>query len=544
MMYRMGELSSYVIFLFLLFDYKNHDDGILFANCLMIPNQHGIRHYKHKSMSNRYQNSNRHSYRTSLYTRMKSNAQESNIEQSRRIRNTRITREGKEESALTNPKNPGAQGLQSIDQTKSLVKEEDEWRGIPIDRVAKPFGVLLVAQFVLFLGVGAVIPTLPLYGKEIGLSSAANGVVISAPAIMLLLLAKPAGMLADQRGRKPAMIGGMLIIALSDLGTACASSFLPLIVARLGLGAGRVISESGERGMLADLASRAPNLRGRALAAQQACTALGIAIGAPLGGIIVEQYGPRSAFLCVTAAALASLLIYTFLPETIAIKHKGEGEDESLSDSIKKMWTTTNNNLDGNDGSNVEWRDLLQDKRWRGLSLCEVGIKFGYAAKLTCIPILATQILPGGAIGAGTLLSAAGLTGLVGSPMGGWMTDRLSAKQTSILSGSIAGLALIGIPIVLSQQHPQTGLTVCVLIWSLAVAALSPALTAMGQQIAPFGEEATAMSLPRASGDAVYLVAPFLLGVIADNPSLPMATECAMAGVFTLLGIFALFLLS
>ena len=403
-----------------------------------------------------------------------------------------------------------------------------------------------MAQFVLFLGVGAVIPTLPLYGKEIGLSSAANGVVISAPAIMLLLLAKPAGMLADQKGRKPAMMGGMILIALSDLGTACASTFLPLIVARLGLGAGRVISESGERGMLADLASRAPNLRGRALAAQQACTALGIAIGAPLGGIIVEQYGPRSAFLCVTAAALVSLLIYTFLPETITIKENNEEkEDKSLSNSIRNFWTTDNNdNTKDDDESNVKWVDLLQDKRWRGLSLCEVGIKFGYAAKLTCIPILATQILPGGAIGAGSLLSAAGLTGLVGSPLGGWMIDRFGAKQTSVFSGSIAGFALIGIPILLSQQHPQTGLTVCVLIWSLSVAALSPSLVAMGQQIAPLGEEATAMSLPRASGDAVYLVAPFLLGLIADNPSLPMATECAMAGICTLLGIGALFLLS
>ena len=542
-MSRMRGLLSYALLLFLFFSFKRDDDDgtSSFVNSLTIPNHHGIRHYKHESMTNRFHKSNTHLSRTSVYINMNLNSHESMVEKNRNTIDTTLTKERKKEISLTNPKNSGKEGVELKEQ-----KEENEWRGIPIDRVAKPFGVLLLAQFVLFLGVGAVIPTLPLYGKEIGLSSAANGVVISAPAIMLLLLAKPAGMLADQKGRKPAMMGGMLLIALSDLGTACASTFLPLIVARLGLGAGRVISESGERGMLADLASRAPNLRGRALAAQQACTALGIAIGAPLGGIIVEQYGPRSAFLCVTAAALVSLLIYTFLPETITIKENNEeGKDESLSNSIRKLWTAENNdNTKDDDESNVKWVDLLQDKRWRGLSLCEVGIKFGYAAKLTCIPILATQILPGGAIGAGSLLSAAGLTGLVGSPLGGWMIDRFGAKQTSVFSGSIAGFALIGIPILLSQQHPQTGLTVCVLIWSLSVAALSPSLIAMGQQIAPLGEEATAMSLPRASGDAVYLVAPFLLGLLADNPSLPMATECAMAGICTLLGIGALFLLS
>ena len=54
-------------------------------------------------------------------------------------------------------------------------------------------GVLLAAQFVLFVGVGAVIPTLPLYGKAIGLSSAVNGIVISAPAVALLIGARAAG---------------------------------------------------------------------------------------------------------------------------------------------------------------------------------------------------------------------------------------------------------------------------------------------------------------------------------------------------------------
>jgi len=72
---------------------------------------------------------------------------------------------------------------------------------------AKSLALLLLAQFILFIGVGAVIPTIPLYGKEIGLSSATNGLVISAPALALLLLAKVSGEYAD-KARKPAMMWG------------------------------------------------------------------------------------------------------------------------------------------------------------------------------------------------------------------------------------------------------------------------------------------------------------------------------------------------
>ena len=80
------------------------------------------------------------------------------------------------------------------------------------------------------------------------------------------------------------MLVGMAAIAISDAGTALATGLPTLLVARLGLGAGRSLSESGERAFLSDLAQRAPELRGRALAAQQAVAAAGIAVGAPLGG--------------------------------------------------------------------------------------------------------------------------------------------------------------------------------------------------------------------------------------------------------------------
>ena len=99
--------------------------------------------------------------------------------------------------------------------------------GLPRDGVALPLGLLLAAQFVLFVGVGAVIPTLPLYGKAIGLSSAVNGIVISAPAVALLVGARAAGEYAD-RARKPAMIAGMALIAASDVGTAFATTLVPV----------------------------------------------------------------------------------------------------------------------------------------------------------------------------------------------------------------------------------------------------------------------------------------------------------------------------
>ena len=299
--------------------------------------------------------------------------------------------------------------------------EEDRLFGLPREEVAQPLGLLLFSQFVLFVGVGAVIPTIPLYGKSIGLSSAENGLILGAPALALLLGAQPSGRFADV-ARKPAMIIGMGVIALADLGTCFSASLLPLLLARLGLGAGRCISESGERGMLADLAGRAPELRGRALAGQQATLALGIALGAPLGGLVVEEYGARAAFLCVSAAASLCLALYTLLPETIA---ETTAAEDAAQPSIAKAAQPGAGARPGCDvaagcdvatgppaeveaGAFERWAVLLQDDRWKGLALCEVGARFGFAAKIASVPILAATYLSGGATAAGLLVSAAG----------------------------------------------------------------------------------------------------------------------------------------
>ena len=391
------------------------------------------------------------------------------------------------------------------------------------------------------------IPTLPLYGKTIGLSAALSGIVISAPAVALLIGARAAGEFAD-RARKPAMIGGMALIAVSDVGTAFATSLGPLVLARLGLGAGRCISESAERGMLADLAARVPSLRGRALGLQQAVSALGISIGAPLGGLVVETYGARASFLCVSAAAAVSMVAYTVLPETVpqsssySSSYSAETNGGKSGESIKKAVGAGGSGHAEGAGS---WRELLRDNRWKGLALCQSLSCFGFACKIACIPVIAAAILPGGAAGAGALLSAAGLSGLVGAPVGGWISDQVGARVTAMVSGLVSAAGLLLVPVVLAAPLPGvwTGgaFSALVILWSLGAAAQGPALTALAQELSPPGKEATALALPRASGDGVYIVAPFLLGLIADV--CPPGFECAVAGAATAMGVLALGLL-
>ena len=161
-------------------------------------------------------------------------------------------------------------------------------------------------------------------------------------------------------------------------------------------------------------------------------------------------------------------------------------------------------------------------------------------------------------------MSAAGLSGLVGGPVGGWLTDRISAKSTIVISGIVSSASLMMIPLALSLPSslddsagiplPFLGdvvmgskalaFSLVVIGWSIGATAQGPALQALAQEMAPVGAEATAMALPRAAGDGTYIVTPFLLGLVTDSFSSIPGIECAVAGTATLIGVLALSVMS
>ena len=183
---------------------------------------------------------------------------------------------------------------------------------------------LLASQFILFLGVGALLPALPLYAQSIGLSSSANGLVISAPALAMLVLNLPFGQAADRFGRKPLMVAGMAVMAAADVGTAVSRSVMMLVPMRVLLGVGRAGCECGDRAYLADLCARVPEKRGIIVAGQSTVHAIGLVIGPLLGGRLMEAYGAPAAFYYVAAAAIGTGIGYSFLPETLTEATRGQ----------------------------------------------------------------------------------------------------------------------------------------------------------------------------------------------------------------------------
>ncbi|CAN5359335.1 tetracycline resistance MFS efflux pump [soil metagenome] len=167
--------------------------------------------------------------------------------------------------------------------------------------------VLMFTAFVDMVGFIIVWPLLPFYAADLGANDFAVGLLISAFSVAQLLSAPAWGRFSDRRGRRPAILLGLMISAGAYVVFAFADSLALLLVSRVvqGIGGGTI---GVVQAYVAD--SSAPEDRAKSLGWLSAATSLGAIIGPAIGSLLV-QLGGRSApglgaaTLCLGVAVFA-----------------------------------------------------------------------------------------------------------------------------------------------------------------------------------------------------------------------------------------------
>jgi MFS family permease len=175
--------------------------------------------------------------------------------------------------------------------------------------------VLMLTVFVDMIGFLIVLPLLPFYAEELGASPFLVGALVSAFALAQLSAAPLWGRLSDRYGRRPAILGGLLISAVAYVLFEAAGSVVVLFLSRLVQGAG-----AGTVGVVQAYVSDVVPAkdRAKALGWLTAAASAGVMIGPAIGSLAaaVGTIGPGylAAGLCVLNLLFGSL----WLPETVA----------------------------------------------------------------------------------------------------------------------------------------------------------------------------------------------------------------------------------
>lgn len=97
----------------------------------------------------------------------------------------------------------------------------------------KQLFILYFNIFLIFLGIGLVIPVLPVYLKDLGLKGSDLGMLVAAFALSQMIISPFGGTLADKLGKKLIICIGLVFFAVSEFMFAAGQSFTILIISRV-----------------------------------------------------------------------------------------------------------------------------------------------------------------------------------------------------------------------------------------------------------------------------------------------------------------------
>ena len=308
---------------------------------------------------------------------------------------------------------------------------------------------------------------------------------------------------ADVGTRKNIVALAVLIWSAMTMFTSTAKSFGGLLIARIGVGVGEAGCSPPIHSMISDYFPESK--RATALATYALGIPIGGAIGTLAGGWIGEYFGWRNAFLVVGLPGifLSAVVFFTIREpkrglQVASVKVESAAESFTLMETIRFMWSL---------------------KSFRNLSFAGALHAFvGYGVGLF-LPSFFMRIHGYGLAETSTYLFLIGLTGIIGTYLGGYLGDRFGQNDKRWYM-FIPGVAtLISVPF--AALFYSTGDPVLALFLAIPGAILGPMYLGptfgMTQTLVPPAMRATASALMLFILNLIGLgLGPVAAGVLSD----------------------------
>jgi len=376
---------------------------------------------------------------------------------------------------------------------------------------------LLLAEFIVWLGFGALLPVLPLYFTEQGVDLALLGLVIAAWPAARLVGEPIFGYLADRTARVPIMVVGLIATGVFSFLPLVFTGPLAFVLLRAGSGLATAAYDPAARGYLTD--ATPPDRRGEAFGLYGAVQMGGLLLGPAIGALGAGFFGGIS-FVFVfggIAALLAAIPIGLRGRESGERTHPAPAADSTEFPPEAPSTTRRAAAAIDADRGVRETSGLPPPTRlWnRGLIAVLIINAGGYFAGGTYEVIwsLFLQRLGAGLDLIGLTFAMFGLPVLLLSPFFGRQVDRRGSLAFIIIGSilpAVMGLAYTRI------TDPFLAVPM-ILIEATGFAMLNPALYAVVAANSPIGRTSTAQGIFGAAGTVGFIVASLTAGVIAQT---------------------------
>lgn len=292
--------------------------------------------------------------------------------------------------------------------------------GLPI---SFPVIVLLVSFFISIVGIGFVVPFLPIYATELGATGFALGFIMAAFSLSSGITQPLAGYFSDRLGRKFFLAAGLAVYSVGGFLYVLGSSVTDIVLVRFlqGVGGGFVFSVS-----LAYMADLAPKgYEGRYMGLYNVTLFSGFGLGPLLGGALKDTFGINMAFYGMCASsAMACILILLFLPDN---------RPQYTQSDDQRFFTV--------------FRAIISEKRTCGVMLIRLGVMLSMIPSFIFLPVLLAQSMGASGVQIGLVITVRTVVSAIFQYPFGWVADHYSRVAITIVSviGMASVVSLMGI---------------------------------------------------------------------------------------------------
>ena len=379
----------------------------------------------------------------------------------------------------------------------------------------KAFSTLVLAMLTMALGVGLIIPLLPVYAKEMGASGIWIGLIFGANPFVRGVFTLFIGSLADRMDKKKLILIGLSGYFLIAFGFALARAPWQLFLMRVCQGAFSAAVLPVSRAYAGSLAP--PGSEGRLMGMFNLAFFAGFAFGPLTGGVMADQLGRNSPFMGMAVlTGIALVMAYRYLPSQLPVAASGGGPTKRRG---------------------VDFRPL-SDPHIVGLIAGRAMLAVGRGVFSTLMPVFGESTLALNSAQIGLVVTMRStLESTLQAPMGR-VADTHDRRLIGIVAFSLVPVALFLIP----TARTHTALVLFAMLLGMGSGAGVPAVTAMTVEKGRtwgmgslMGLEGVSMSFGMAAGSS-------LGGVVMEATSLP--TSFRVAGIVGMLGIAVFWVLT
>jgi DHA1 family multidrug resistance protein-like MFS transporter len=365
-----------------------------------------------------------------------------------------------------------------------------------MERWKKNLLILCVGQFLVMAAMSSIIPFLPLYLQELGITDPAEvriwaGIIFGANFLTAFIFSPIWGKIADRYGRKMMLVRSGIGMAIVITLMGFATNHIHLLILRLinGTVAGFIPAA------IALTATNTPKERvGYALGVLQSGAVAGAICGPLIGGLMADVVG-FSAIFSYTGIFIfiATLIVIFFVHETFEKK-----ENEEKTSFIE------------------DFRKIAARKPILSFFMIALVIQLAMLGTLPLIPLFVQELAPNAqylAFLAGLTGAIMGLANMLSSPQLGKLGDRLGSHYVLIFS--ILGAAIFTFPQAFVQELWQ--LITLRFFVGLCLGGMLPSVHSLIRHYAPEGMESRTYGYSNSAIFLGNLLGPIGAGFLASH---------------------------